>query len=160
MADEKKKPEELAQIDYAPPKKDWTDPKVEFKKGSFNYGSNPENVEYLGLPYARAFDPRNEDWNLPENWKEIVLKGIKERLDKYRTFKVFMDICVRCGACADICPLCRFTHQGRRLRSHSGFHSCFSEDDLLLYLDIDISWSNHGYWSSGCICPSRNPTYP
>ena len=26
-----------------------------------------------------------------------------ERLSKYRTFKLFMDICVRCGACADKC---------------------------------------------------------
>jgi Fe-S oxidoreductase len=28
---------------------------------------------------------------------------MRERLDKYRSFKVFMDICVRCGACADKC---------------------------------------------------------
>jgi Fe-S oxidoreductase len=28
---------------------------------------------------------------------------MKERLDKYRSFGVFMDICVRCGACADKC---------------------------------------------------------
>ena len=45
----------------------------------------------------------DEDWQLPENWKEIILKGMKERLEKYRTFKIFMDICVRCGACADKC---------------------------------------------------------
>ena len=45
MSDDKKKPEELAQINYEPPKKDWFDPKVEFKKGSFNYGSNPASTE-------------------------------------------------------------------------------------------------------------------
>jgi Fe-S oxidoreductase len=28
---------------------------------------------------------------------------MKERLEKYRSFKLFMDICVRCGACADKC---------------------------------------------------------
>jgi Fe-S oxidoreductase len=28
---------------------------------------------------------------------------MRERLSKYRTFKIFMDICVRCGACADKC---------------------------------------------------------
>ena len=28
---------------------------------------------------------------------------MRERLDKYRSLKVFMDICVRCGACADKC---------------------------------------------------------
>ena len=28
---------------------------------------------------------------------------MRERLKKYRTFHIFMDICVRCGACADKC---------------------------------------------------------
>ena len=28
---------------------------------------------------------------------------MKERLEKYRSFRLFMDICVRCGACADKC---------------------------------------------------------
>jgi Fe-S oxidoreductase len=43
------------------------------------------------------------DWKLPADWKEILLKGIAERLEKYRSFRLFMDICVRCGACADKC---------------------------------------------------------
>jgi Fe-S oxidoreductase len=43
------------------------------------------------------------DWKLPENWKEIIHEGFMERLDKYRSLKVFMDTCVRCGACADKC---------------------------------------------------------
>jgi Fe-S oxidoreductase len=103
MADDTKKPEELVQIDYEPPRKDWLDPKVEFRKGSFNYGSNPESSKYLDMPFVRPFDPREEDWNLPENWKEIILEGMRERLLKYRSFQVFMDICVRCGACADKC---------------------------------------------------------
>lgn len=103
MSDEAKKPEELAQIDYKPPKKSWTDPAVEFCKGKFNYGSNAASMKYLDMPHVRAFDPRKEDWNLPENWKQIVLEGMRERLLKYRSFQVFMDICVRCGACADKC---------------------------------------------------------
>ena len=28
---------------------------------------------------------------------------MKERLERFRSFKIFMDICVRCGACADKC---------------------------------------------------------
>ena len=28
---------------------------------------------------------------------------MKERLEKYRSFRLFMDLCVRCGACADKC---------------------------------------------------------
>jgi len=103
MSDEAKKPEELAQIEYTPPGKSWLDPKVEFRRGTFNYGSNPKSMEYLEMPHVRAFDPRKEDWNLPENWKQIVFEGMRERLMKYRSFRVFMDICVRCGACADKC---------------------------------------------------------
>ncbi len=103
MSDEAKKPEELARIDYKPPKKSWTDPTVEFRKGNFNYGSNADSMKYLDMPHVRAFDPREEEWNLPENWKQIVLEGMRERLMKYRSFQIFMDICVRCGACADKC---------------------------------------------------------
>jgi Fe-S oxidoreductase len=103
MSEDIARPEELLQIDYKPDKTDWMDPSVEFQKGNYNYGSNPANVEYLGLPYARALNPKDEDWNLPENWKEIVHEGFKDRLKKYRSLQVFLDICVRCGACADKC---------------------------------------------------------
>jgi Fe-S oxidoreductase len=103
MSDDIAKSEELSKIDYEPGEKTWMDPHVDFRKGTFNYGSNPESVKYLGLPFARKFDPRKEDWELPENWKEIILEGLGERLEKYRSLQVFMDICVRCGACADKC---------------------------------------------------------
>jgi len=103
MSDAKKKPEELSKVTLNPNGGGWMDPDVKFSKGCFNYGSRPENVEYLGLPHARHFDPREEDWNLPENWKEIILDGLRERLEKYRSLRLFMDICVRCGACADKC---------------------------------------------------------
>ena len=103
MSEDIARPEELLQIEYKPDKSDWMDPSVEFQKGNYNYGSNPDNVKYLGLPYARALDPKSEDWDLPENWQEIVHEGLKERLKKYRSLQVFMDICVRCGACADKC---------------------------------------------------------
>jgi Fe-S oxidoreductase len=103
MSEDIAKPEELAKVDYKPNEKPWSDPSVQFRKGTYNYGSNPGNVEYLELPYGRQFDPRAEDWNLPENWKEIILEGLRDRLKKYRSFQVFMDICVRCGACADKC---------------------------------------------------------
>jgi Fe-S oxidoreductase len=45
----------------------------------------------------------DDDWQLPEDWKRIFIEGMRERLMQYRTFHVFMDICVRCGACADKC---------------------------------------------------------
>jgi hypothetical protein len=35
MAEHALKPEQLLQIDYRPPQKDWRDPKVKFRKGVF-----------------------------------------------------------------------------------------------------------------------------
>ena len=97
-------PEELLSgIDPKPSQTGWMDTPVEIKKGIYCYASNPKSVEYVGLPYPRQWNPIEEDWNLPENWKEIIYKGFRERLDRFRSIKVFMDICVRCGACADKC---------------------------------------------------------
>ena len=103
MAEKMKKPEELAQIEYHPPRKNWMEADVKFRKGTYNYGAVPEKAAYLGLPYPKKWQPTDDDWQLPENWQEIILKGLKDRLKKYRTLQIFMDICVRCGACADKC---------------------------------------------------------
>ena len=35
--------------------------------------------------------------------KEIILKGMKDYMSRYRSVRLFLDICVRCGACADKC---------------------------------------------------------
>jgi Fe-S oxidoreductase len=98
------KPQELfASINHRPPKKDWMDVPVEIKPGRYCYAANPNSLEAVGMPHARQWNPLDDDWKLPENWKEIIIQGIRERLEKFRSFKVFMDICVRCGACADKC---------------------------------------------------------
>jgi Fe-S oxidoreductase len=104
MADETLKPQELFDgIDHNPPEKPWMDNPVQIRKGMYCYASNPKSVEYLGLPNARAWNPLDDDWQLPENWQQILHEGFKERLEKFRSIKVFMDICVRCGACSDKC---------------------------------------------------------
>jgi Fe-S oxidoreductase len=104
MADETPKPQELFDgIDHNPPEKPWMDNPVQIRKGMYCYASNPKSVEYLGLPNARAWNPLDDDWQLPENWQQILHEGFKERLEKFRSIKVFMDICVRCGACSDKC---------------------------------------------------------
>ena len=97
------KPEELLSIDYTPPKKSWMEPDVEFKKGTYCYSAPAKHLEYLELPNPREWRPPEEDWKLPENWKETILQGIKDRLNKSRSLQLFLDICVRCGACADKC---------------------------------------------------------
>jgi len=98
------KPEELAKIDHTPPVfEGWIDTPPEIRRGIACYGSKPKDLEYVGLPNPRDWSPFDDDWKLPENWEQIVYEGMKDRLDKFRSFKLFMDICVRCGACADKC---------------------------------------------------------
>jgi Fe-S oxidoreductase len=69
----------------------------------FCHGAKPKSLEILSFPNPRDWRPADADWKLPANWQEILLKGIADRLKKYRSFRLFMDICVRCGACADKC---------------------------------------------------------
>ncbi len=91
------------------PTKDWMDVPAIFKPGNYAYPAKKEKVEYLDsqkdltFPNARDWSPEDDDWKLPEGWQDIILKGLKERLDKFRSLKIFMDCCVRCGACSDKC---------------------------------------------------------
>jgi Fe-S oxidoreductase len=39
----------------------------------------------------------------PANWKELFIKKMGEVLKKYKSVRVFLDECVRCGACTDKC---------------------------------------------------------
>ena len=41
--------------------------------------------------------------NRREDWKDAMLKKMAEMLDKYRSLRVYLDTCVKCGACADKC---------------------------------------------------------
>ncbi|MCP4572626.1 MAG: (Fe-S)-binding protein [bacterium] len=97
------KQEELQQIDLNPPKEGWQDQPADFRPGSWIYPTKPKHLESLGMPNPREWSPADEDWQLPENWQEIIHKKFKELLGKYRSFRIFMDTCVRCGACADKC---------------------------------------------------------
>ncbi|NDV18075.1 (Fe-S)-binding protein [Pseudodesulfovibrio sp. JC047] len=109
MSDIPKADELFKSIDYNPPATGWMDTPVDFSPGHWCYPAKPEKMEYMEskLPGlwgpARQWNPGEADWKLPPNWKEIVVKGFRERLKKFRTLQVFMDICVRCGACADKC---------------------------------------------------------
>jgi Fe-S oxidoreductase len=86
MPEESTSPEELFNIDYRPPQKGWLDPHVDFKKGTYCYSAPPKFQEYLGLPNPRQWQPFEEDWKLPDNWKETILEGMKDRLNRYRFF--------------------------------------------------------------------------
>ena len=94
---------EMLRIDYNPPKSGWMDTPVKIKPGIYCHPAKPEKITDVGMPNAHTWNPLDEDWNLPANWQQIFFEGMRERLDKHRSFKIFMDICVRCGACADKC---------------------------------------------------------
>jgi Fe-S oxidoreductase len=97
------KPEELIKIDYEPPVRPWMDTKPEFRPGNFCHASSPKWLDIVDYPHPRQWSVTDDDWKLPEHWKDIILEGMHDRLDRFRSFRLFMDICVRCGACADKC---------------------------------------------------------
>ena len=99
------KAQELVQINHSPSmlSKGWMNTPTEIRQGIACYAGKPKDLEYVGLPNPREWNPLEEDWKLPENWKEILLDGLRERLGRFRSLKIFMDVCVRCGACADKC---------------------------------------------------------
>ncbi len=56
------------------------------------YEAAPEFQESLGFP-----------GELVPDWKERAIAMIGELRDKYRGFRVYLDACVKCGACTDKC---------------------------------------------------------
>ncbi|MGC8490228.1 MAG: sulfate reduction electron transfer complex DsrMKJOP subunit DsrK [Syntrophobacteraceae bacterium] len=96
------KPNEL-ELNHEFPKTGWMDTPAIFRPGTFSHPGKAKSLKVVGLANPREWSPLDEDWKLPPDWKKIILEGLRERLEKYRTLKVFMDICVRCGACADKC---------------------------------------------------------
>ncbi|HMB31445.1 MAG TPA: (Fe-S)-binding protein [Desulfohalobiaceae bacterium] len=160
------KPEQLGEtIDHTPPRKSWMQTFPEFRPGMYSYPGQPKNVNAIDGANPRQWAVRDDDWQLPENWQEIIYEGLKDRLKKYRTLKVFLDICVRCGACADKChyfigsgdpknmPVLRaellrsvyrkdFTTAGKILRSLSGSRT--------LTYDVLKEWFYYFYQCSEC----------
>jgi len=52
----------------------------------------PEHNEALGFP-----------GELIDNWQEVAIAKIGELAKKNRAFQVYLDACVKCGACTDKC---------------------------------------------------------
>jgi len=57
-----------------------------------SFKAAPNFQEKLGYPGEK-----------PENWKEVALEKMQELRGKFRSFRLFLDICVKCGACTDKC---------------------------------------------------------
>ena len=56
------------------------------------YVAAPELQKPLGFP-----------GELVEDWKEKAIEKMAELRGKYRSFRVYLDACVKCGACTDKC---------------------------------------------------------
>ena len=82
---------------------DWWDMPVEFRDGNWCFPAKPEVLEDLGFANPRKWAATDQDWKLPDGWQKIISDGLQSRLKKYRSLKLFLDTCVRCGACADKC---------------------------------------------------------
>jgi Fe-S oxidoreductase len=96
-------PESLLDFDYDVPPTSWMETPTEFEQGRYCYGAKAKNLKVVDMPNARDWSPAEKDWKLPADWQDTVIAGMADRLKKYRSFRLFMDVCVRCGACADKC---------------------------------------------------------
>ncbi len=96
-------PAVLERVDHEP-RAPWLGSPVTFPPGGFLHPAKAKSFEALGLPNGHAWSPLAEDWQLPADWRRIVLDGMRERLASSRTLRLMMDTCVRCGACAEKCP--------------------------------------------------------
>ena len=153
MADELITTDELlSKIDHRPSGTGWMDTPVDIRKGMYCYASNPKSVETLSLPNARAWNPLDDDWKLPDNWKQILLEGFRERLEKFRSFKVFMDnLCALRGVRRQVSFLYRY----RRSQEHAGAQGGVVTQCLPQRL-------HQGRQDPGtfCRCPTHDPGCP
>jgi len=56
------------------------------------YIANQEHQQKIGFP-----------GELIDNWQEVAIKKMGELVNKSRALRVFLDTCVKCGACTDKC---------------------------------------------------------
>ena len=103
MADKFPKPQNLANISFGLSGKGWMDTPAVLRKGLYCHPAKPQVLEALDLPSSKPWSPEDADWALPENWVRILSDGLRDRLERFRSLRIFMDVCVRCGACADKC---------------------------------------------------------
>jgi Fe-S oxidoreductase len=61
-------------------------------KGDGPFVAKPHMQQPLGYP-----------GELVDNWQEVAISKMGELLKKYRSLRVYLDACVKCGACTDKC---------------------------------------------------------
>ncbi len=78
----------------------------------------PKLKDYIEIPkvqegvmaHSRPFESKEQfqvalgyPGELVDNWEEKAIEKMGDLLGKYRSFRVFLDSCVKCGACTDKC---------------------------------------------------------
>ncbi len=71
-------------------------------KGSGPWISAPKFQEPMHFASEIEQD-EDGNWSLIPNWKEAALAKMDDLRGRYRSFQLFLDICVKCGACTDKC---------------------------------------------------------
>ncbi len=71
-------------------------------KGSGPWISAPKFQEEMHFPSDIEKDEEG-NWSLIPNWKEAALEKMDDLRHRYRSLQLFLDICVKCGACTDKC---------------------------------------------------------
>ncbi|MFN3568186.1 MAG: (Fe-S)-binding protein, partial [Caldimicrobium sp.] len=77
------KPDQLLQgLDlHKTPEKHWMDIKPEFVPGKYCFAVEPQVMEDLGRPHLGKWQPTDAKWPLPEDWRERILKAIRDRME-------------------------------------------------------------------------------
>lgn len=101
--DELPRPEDLAQVEHGAPDRPWWEVPAPVRAGNHCHAARAASLEQLGMPNPREWRPRDADWKLPDGWERTLRDGMADRLSRFRSFRLFMDSCVRCGACAEAC---------------------------------------------------------
>ena len=68
------------------------------------------NIEEGVMAHSKPFiakeqfqEPLGFPGELVDNWEQVALDKMEELTGKYRSFQVYLDSCVKCGACTDKC---------------------------------------------------------
>jgi len=64
-------------------------------------GTMAHSKPYVAKPQFQ--EPLNFPGELPEDWHDKAIDAMGDLLGKYRSLQVYLDSCVKCGACTDKC---------------------------------------------------------
>ncbi len=79
-------------------------PKDGVMSHSSPYVAKPEFQDALGYPGKKIVkEGEMPEYVLIDGWKDKAIEKMGDLLGRYRSLRVFMDSCVKCGACTDKC---------------------------------------------------------